>query len=273
MFRSRWMIWLLLLVAGYLLIVVAMVLFQDRLVFVGARSGRGVAVVPPVGVVVDRLVGEDGGAFRIAIGRPAAPPRAVVVSFVGNGEDLRSGVHWAARWRDYELASVVVEYPGYGDSEGEPGTDSMLAAARVATAHARRLANERGVRLVAVGSSLGSFMATHVAGLGLVDRVLLLAPPTTMVEVASGHYPWLPIRFLLRHRFDSRTAATTIRVPVCIVHGDRDTVVPVSHGRALQQAIGDHAELIVVEGASHNDLPLHPDGPLGATLRAFLHGR
>ncbi len=272
------MVWLAIPVAFYLVVVALAYLFQDRLVFVGAGLGRGVALDAPAGVRVERLKRPDGSSFRIARCEPAGAPRAVLVFFDGNGADLRSGVLWARLWADLGVAAIVVEYPGYGDSEGTPGVASFREAAEAASEVAGASARSAGVPLVAGGISLGTFSAVHVttrgsgsAGVG-VARLLLLAPMTSVLDVATSHYPFLPVRWLLRHGFDSMGGAARVECPTLILHGDRDEIVPAAMGRKLAEVIGPRCEFVVVPNAGHNDLPITRE-PWVGRLRGFLGGR
>ncbi len=263
--------WILgLLLGGYATFVVALYVLQDRLLFPGADRGRGMPLPAVQGVSVDALQLRDGRRFRIALGEPAGGARGVLLFFIGNGEDLRSGVGWAAELCAYGVATVVVEYPGYGDSDGEPSFVAIMAAAEVAADFAAVRAAERGVPLLVGGSSLGAFPAVHVAARGRGERLLLLSPPTRVADLGSQRFPWLPVRLLLRHPFDSLAEASAVRCPALVLHGDRDSVVPLAMGQAVAQAL--RAELVVCAGAGHTGAPLAADGPFAARVRAFLVG-
>ncbi len=239
---------------------------QDALVFAGA--GRGDRPIEARSVCAFELVGEQGP-FRVVECVPAAP-RALVLWFVGNGEDLRSAAFAAEELAAHGVAVIAPEYPGYGRSAGRPSTSSLLANAEVTAAHAQRRAQELGVPLVVGGSSLGSCCAVHVAAQGRGERLLLRAPPSTLVDAARRRFPWLPVSLLLRHRFDNVGPAARIRCPVLIVHGDADSIVPLDLGERLRGAFAGPAELLVVPGAGHNDLSLGVHGPVGARVGAFL---
>jgi hypothetical protein len=266
----RLMLWIALPASAYAALVLLVYLMQERLIFVGAAWGRGARVDAPAGVAVERLDLPTGGSFRVAVGEPAGTPRGVMVFFVGNGEDLRSGVHWAALWAGYELASVVVEYPGYGDSDGSPGVEQFLAAAEVAAAFGGERARAIGGPLLAGGTSLGSFPAVHLAATGRADRLFLRAPPSTLEAAARRHYPWLPVGWLLRHRFDNLARAGLVRCPTFVLHGDRDSIVPMALGAELARAFAGPCEFVAAEGYDHNDLPCHASGPFGRRIAAFL---
>ncbi|MBK8976649.1 MAG: alpha/beta hydrolase [Planctomycetes bacterium] len=275
LFPRRPMMLLLGLLGVWLAATVTLWLAQDRLVFVGRGFGTGRPVDRVRGVETLWLTtAADGPAgafrFRAALAQPATP-RGFVVCFGGNGEDLRRGVYEANDWARYGLGALWVEFPGYGDSESEPNEATLLAAARAAAGEARRRAEAcGGVPVAAAGNSLGTFCAVALAADGLADRIVLRAPPSSIADVGQSRFPLLPVRWLLRHPLDSAALARRVRVPVLVLHGDADRVVPLRFGRRLADAFAGPAELVVVPGAGHDDLGIDAGGPLGERLRAFL---
>lgn len=257
---------------GYVVAAGLLWAFQERLLFAGQRRGRGEPLPPLDGVRVDELTLRDGTRIRIAIAEPKGTPRGAIVCFGGNGESLRSGRNWVRFWADdWDLRAIYAEHPGYGESGGEPSLVSFAASAEAAAQHARELSP--GLELAAFGNSLGSYCAMHAAARGLVDRVILRSAPSSIGDAGSHHYPWLPIRLLLRHDFDNLALARDVRVPVLVLHGDRDATVPIEHGRRLAEALGDHGRFVLAPGCEHNDVPMTRLGPLGAEIEAHLTGR
>jgi len=271
--RRRLVLWFSILASLYVVLVLVLALCQDTLVFPGA--GRAVRELPPDlnGVEQGKLVRPDGGEFRIAVAASVGPARAVAIYFVGNGEDLQSAARGAAMLAQYGLVAIGVEHAGYGASKGPPTVATLLSGAEVAARFGRTKAQELGVPLVAVGSSLGTFCAVHVASQQLVDRMVLRAPPTSLLAAAQRQFWWLPVRLLLRHRFDNLAVAAQVRCPVLVLHGDQDRIVPLDLGQQLCAAFEGQKELIVAHGCDHNDLPLERDGPYGARIAAFLEAR
>lgn len=256
------------LLVGYGLLVLLLALVQDTLVFPGAgRGDRGLPDLP--GLAAGELRRADGGRFRVVTAR-RGPAHAVALYFVGNGEDLHSAARGAFALAGYGLEVIGVEHPGYGRSDGPPTVVTMLGQADAAAVFARARAAELAVPLVLIGSSLGSCCAVHVAAQGGAERMVLRAPLTTLLEAAQRRFWWLPVAWFLKHRFDNVEPARRVRCPVCIVHGDRDEVVPLVLGRELAGAFAGPVEFVVAPGYGHNDLSLDPDGPFGARLRAFL---
>lgn len=260
---------LVLLVLGYAGLCGVVAMMQDPLVFPGA--GRGDRGVPPTSPPATLgWIGPPERRTRVATIAPERPT-AVALYLGGNGEDLYAAVLSAASLAHHGWLGIAAEYPGYGGSPGRPTVAGLLATAVDAAAFARQRAAAAGLPLVVVGSSLGSFGAVHVAAAGAADRLVLRAPPTSLAAVAQRQFWWLPVGWLLRHRFDNLAAAGAVRCPVLVVHGEADTIVPAALGRELAAALPG-ARFVVVPGCGHNDLDLGPDGPVGAALRAFVAG-
>lgn len=266
----RFVIWIVVLLAlGYAGLCAVVALMQDPMVFPGAgRGDRGVPPTSPPATLA--WIGPPERRTRVATIAPERPT-AVALYLGGNGEDLYSAVLSAASLVRHGWIGIAAEYPGYGGSPGRPSVAGLLATASDAAAFARERAAAAGLPLVVVGSSLGSFGAVHVAAAGGADLLVLRAPPTSLVAVAKRQFWWLPVGWLLHHRFDNLGVAGQVRCPVLVVHGEADTIVPPAFGRELAAAVPG-ARFVPVPGRGHNDLDLDPDGPVGAVLRAFVAG-
>ncbi|MCA8948528.1 MAG: alpha/beta hydrolase [Planctomycetes bacterium] len=265
--RRRVLIFLSVAAGAWLLLTFALWLLQDRIVFPGAW--RGHRPVDVSGVRTFELAGA-AGPFRVAERAPERP-RAVLLFFVGNGEDLASAARRAAGFARHGLLVIAPEYPGYGGSAGEPGVASLHDVALRTAEYAAGIATARGLPLVVGGISLGSFCAVRVAAEREVARLFLAAPPTNLVDAARARFWWLPIGLLLRHRFDSTAIAPQVQCPVLVVHGDADAIVPIALGERLAAAFAN-AEFVRVPAAGHNDLPLEPGNPVGDRIGRFLRG-
>jgi uncharacterized protein len=255
-------------VAVYLALCVAFYFLQEAMLFPGAY--RGAAALDGVpDVEVSMLKTADGIEYRVAVATPKTRPRGVLLHFIGNGEDLRSGVHHAADYAAYGLRVIVTEYPGYGESGGKPSYTSIMAAAMATARVGKRLAAEAKVPLFLSGQSLGTFAAVHLAAQGIGDRMVLISPPTSIAAAGRHHYPVFPIGLLLRHPFDNLGNAAAVAIPTLVIHGDADRIVPFEMGKRVAAAIAG-AKLHVVAGAGHNNLSVRRNGPLGSVIEAHL---
>ena len=188
--------------------------------------------------------------------RPGEP---VIVYFHGNG--------MAAGEVEYIAALLpgggfrAIEYPGYGNEPGAPTEDSIYEAAE------RQLKGLPKDGVILVGQSLGTGPAVELAKRGWGSKLVLLTPFTSVPDAAQLAFPWLPARWLVRDRFDSASKASGITMPVLVIHGDRDEVIPYELGARLAPLF-PNGKLVTIPGGHHNDLWERPE--VLAAVRAFL---
>jgi uncharacterized protein len=217
------------------------------------------ATVLPGGEDVE-LTTSDGlrlGAWWLSAGDRGAP--AVLVA-QGNGgaRDLR--VPLARALAAEGLSVLLFDYRGYG---GNPGSPSEEGLARDVRAARQWLIDEAGVgrqRLLYFGESLGCAVVTELAVEHPPAGLVLRSPFTDLAAVGQVHYPFLPVRALLRDRFPVAEDISRVQSPTVVVHGGADSIVPPSQSRAVAEAAADLRELVEVPGADHNDRALL-DGP------------
>lgn len=194
-----------------------------------------------------------GGSFYLWSNAGNGP---VVVHFHGNAEQVADSLFLARAWKERGVSFAAVEYPGYPGAAGSPSESSLVAAGEEALRH---LTEVRGVspdRIVLSGQSVGTGVAVALASKGHGRRLILLSPYTSLPDVAATLFRWLPVRLLMRDRFDSLAKAPTVRVPTLVVHGTDDEVIPFALGKRLAEGLAD-ARLVAIEGAGHNDLWTH----------------
>lgn len=164
---------------------------------------------------------------------------------------------------------VLLEYPGYGPRDGAPSERALVADGRAAL---RQLKAEGPGPVFLLGESLGSGVAVQVAAAepGVVAGLLLVTPFARLTEVASRHYPLLPLRLLLRDRWDSLGAVRRYPGPVALLLAGRDEVVGAAQGRRLAAAVPGPVFVREVPWADHNGLPLEPGQPPWPELLGFL---
>ena len=161
---------------------------------------------------------------------------------------------------------LVFDYRGYGKSEGKPDERGVLADARAARTWLAQKAGVAENRIVLMGESLGGAVAVDLAADGA--RALILENTfSSMPDVAAYHYPWAPVRLLMRTQFNSLARIGSYHGPLYQSHGDRDSIVPLRFATRLFDAANEPKRFLLVEGADHNDprMPQYYD-----KLREFL---
>jgi hypothetical protein len=182
----------------------------------------------------------------------------VVVHFHGNGEQVGYLGFLANEWADRGVSFVAVEYPGYPGTSGGPSEDGLIEAGEAALKHLTTTLGIDRKRIVLEGQSVGTGVATALAARGWGTKLVLLSPYTSLPDVGAKAMPFVPVRLLMRDRFNSESRASEIKVPTLIVHGTNDQVIPYELGELMSKAISG-AKLLAVEKAGHNDLWDRPE--------------
>lgn len=195
--------------------------------------------------------------FRGWLREPDGPARATLVLFHGNAGHAGQRVFYGALAR-FGLRVLLAEYPGYGPRTGTVGEASLVADAAETLSLARR---EFGAPVLLAGESLGAGVAAaayarvpHAA-----SAIWLITPWDRLENVARHHYPWLPVSWLLRDRYDTGAHLRQASVPVAITVAGDDAIVPAKLGYKLHDGLQGAKRLWVIPGAGHNDWPTQAD--------------
>lgn len=245
-------------------------LVQRRMMYLPDRETGPEAVQRAVGM---KLVPWKDGAGNLLGWRRAARrnlPRILVLH--GNAGDALGRADYLPVFEAAGLEGVLLEYPGYGPREGQPSEAALVDDARAAL---RRLKEESPAPVFLLGESLGSGVAAQVAAAepGAVAGLLLAVPFARMTEVAAWHYPYLPMKVLLRDRWDALEAIRHYPGPVAVVIAGRDEVVGAAQGRELAHGVRGPVRIWEVPGATHNELSLVPSRPPWSEALAFIQTR
>ena len=234
---------------------------QDRLLFVGANP-----VTPPAHPRIQPVEHVVSGLPLRGVRVLASEGNTVLLYFGGNAEPV---VYNALPMLG--LASVtayLIDYRGYGDSEGSPSERALRDDALAHFDWVR--AQHPSSRFVLMGRSMGSAMALHVAARRDVDGLVLISPFTSLRDVARLHLPWLPVGPLMKHPFDTLADAGRVDVDVLVIAAENDTIIPLQFTDALVRALPTHADVRIVAGADHNDLM--EEAPQWEWIRRYLRG-
>jgi pimeloyl-ACP methyl ester carboxylesterase len=225
-------------------------------------------VPPPAGARILELRAADGVPVHAMDFAARGPSSPTVVYFHGNGEVIGDDVWMAERLVAEGFGVTLVEYRGYGRSRGTVSSEVGLYAD--ASAVLDDLA-ARGIgpdRVVLWGASLGTGVAIEMARRGRGRALVLVAPYTSIPEMAARVVPFLPVRLVLGDHFDNLRKAPALNLPTVVVHGTVDEVIPFGMGAAVARAIrGSHFE--TVEGGHHMDCFL-ADPTLFARVAAIV---
>jgi fermentation-respiration switch protein FrsA (DUF1100 family) len=183
------------------------------------------------------------------------PPREgqpIFLYFHGNGGSLRWRVERFRALIADGSGLIALSYRGYGGSSGRPTETGLVKDA--AAAYAFAVARYPAERIILWGESLGSALALALAAEKPVGGLVLEAPFTSAADVGAHHFWFVPVRLFLRDQFRSDLCAGKVTAPVLVVHGDDDTIVPVTLAERLYGLIWAPKRFVRIAGAGHNDL-------------------
>jgi len=200
--------------------------------------------------VAERIIATPDGEKLIAWYGKAKPGQPTLLYFHGNGGALEYRSASIRRYLNRGRGIFMMSYRGYSGSSGLPSEVANVADAKLAyDTLVREGVNPRDIILY--GESLGTGVAVQVASEKKVSGVILDSPFTSMVELAEKFYPWLPVSFLLKDRYDTMRHIRDVRAPVFVIHGESDDVVPLDMGRRVFAAANEPKEIVTLPGVGH----------------------
>ena len=241
---------------GYLAMCLLMFLQQRSFLYL-----PGYTRADPAGT--DFSIERDGVVLRGWIVNPGRGDP--ILYFGGNAEGVELNREDFRDWFP-DRSVYLLAYRGFGASQGEPRERDLQADALAFFDHVA--GRHPGERISLLGRSLGSGVASHVAAQRPVDRLALVTPFDSMAAVGQAHFRWLPVRWLLRDRFESAKALRDFERPVLILRAADDEVIPVHNTDRLVAALPRPPKVVVIEDAGHNDLSLAP--AYGQALSEFF---
>lgn len=234
--------------AGYAVLVFAA---QRQVLYPGTSiqvEGEAPAGIIRIEVVTASGSGEAWFMPPVAVDR--GERRGVVIFFHGNGEVIDALPKQVEGFREMGLGVLLVEYPGFGRSEGEPDETSISATAVAAYDALLKRDEVDPERIVIFGRSLGGGPACALAARRPSAALILQSAFTSTKPFARRFFA---PEFLVRDRFDNAAVVAVYKQPILLFHGSRDTVVPPEHSRQLQR-LAANARLVEFP-CGHNDLP------------------
>jgi fermentation-respiration switch protein FrsA (DUF1100 family) len=244
-------------VSAWVLLVVLAWAGQRRLLYLplaGDFPGASAALAEAEDVTLRTGDGLTLGAWFVpARGTVEATRGMSVIVFPGNAGNRALRAPLAAALSRAGFAVLLFDYRGYGGNPGRPSEEGLLRDARAAWAYLERRPGIDGERIVFFGESLGCAVAIALALEHSPRALVLRSPFTSLVEVGRLHYPFLPVRLLLRDRFPNEEKIVSVRAPVLVIAGETDSIVPPRQSQRVFQAASAPKRYLEIPGADHND--------------------
>jgi uncharacterized protein len=261
-----WLVTLLILALALVLVPAALLYFrQHSFIYHPRKYMPSYERVLPAGALPLRynvVAAGDQVAFYIPPRSGAAPPARVWVMFSGNASVALDWLDVVAMSRNESDGFLLIDYPGFGASEGIAAIATTRASAEKAVStlaeHLRMSEGELSQRLSVLGLSLGAAAALDFAAHRFAQRIILIAPFTTLREVAARLFS-KPASYLLIENYDNRArieelAKRDTPPQITIFHGTADTLIPSDMGRQLAESAPAIARYVPVQGATHDTI-------------------
>jgi fermentation-respiration switch protein FrsA (DUF1100 family) len=202
----------------------------------------------------------------------ASPTGQTVIVFNGNGGNRAYRAPLAAALARAGHAVLLFDYRGYGGNPGLPSERGLQRDARSALQAILSRPDVDPARIVYFGESIGTAVAVRLASERSPHALILRSPFTSLVDVGRHHYPFLPVSWMLRDRFNALDRITSTGAPLLVVAGADDQIVPFEMSEALYEAAPEPKWLATIEDADHNDEILLAGRPVMAAILKFLEG-
>ncbi len=177
----------------------------------------------------------------------------LIIYYGGNGEEVSYNLESFRRFEDH--AVLLMNYRGYGESQGSPSEEHLVGDALALFDEMRK----RYPTIILFGRSLGTGIAVQVAGKRAVHSLILVTPFDSVVAVGQKLFPFAPVSLLAKDRYDSITACKGVTAPGLFLLAGMDEIIPIRHGINLADHWEGERQVVTIEGAMHNTIGNHPE--------------
>ncbi len=184
----------------------------------------------------------------------------------GNGGNRAGRATFAESLSRRGFAVLLMDYRGYGGNPGSPSQAGLATDAKAAVQALEELGYP-AARTLYFGESLGTGVVSELQAERPPAGVILRSPFTNLADVGAHHYPWLPVRALIRDRFPVQEHFEASEVPVTVIYGDRDSVVPSELSARVADGLPQLAERLVLPGVDHSDPAMFGSSVVDAVVR------
>lgn len=180
------------------------------------------------------------------------PARGLVIFFHGNAGNIAHRLDYLRMFHDLGLATLIIDYRGYGRSSGSASEAGTYLDAEAAWRQATQTLGFAADRIILFGESLGGGVATRLAVDHRPGALVLASTFTSVPDLGAELYPLLPVRLLARIQYDNLTRLRQVGCPVLVMHSRDDDIIPFAHGQRLYEAARTPKHFIELSGG-HNE--------------------
>ena len=192
--------------------------------------------------------------------------KKTLVFFHGNAGNLSNRTYKLNQLSKLDLNIIILAWRSFSGNEGEPSEQNLYNDAKKTI----DWLNSRGVKnknIILYGESLGTGIAVELGQTNQFGGIILESPFTSMINAAKNIYPWLPVKYLLKDKYDSEKKIKNLQIPILIMHGKKDNIVPFKMGKKLYDLANNPKFFYFTENDDHM---MTFDEQLVGTIKNFL---
>lgn len=256
---------------AYLALCTLVYFFQDRLIFLPSRTIDATPdqygwVYDDVSIAVTPT--EKIDAWYFSSSRPADSQKTILFCH-GNAGNISHRLATVRFFLGLGANVLLFDYRGYGRSDGRPSEANVYSDAQAAFTWLVQTKGTEPERIFLFGRSLGGAVAVELATRVKCGGVILESTFTSVADLGQKLYPFLPIRPLVRTRFDSASKISALTCPVLVAHSSDDEMIPFEMGRRLYDSVQSRKQFVELDGR-HNELGSLDNELYRKTLAVFL---
>ncbi len=237
----------------YLLVILIMFVFQRSLLYLPSKEKLNPFFYSNTGLKKVNLTTSDGLVLNSLFRKPSDKEQNTLVVFHGNAGHIGHRVDKFRPYLDEGYGLLLVEYRGYGENSGKPTEDGFYKDG-IAAIEFLSKQNISKKQTILYGESLGCGLAVKLSTEDKYHSTILEAPYTSIAEVASEHYWYLPAKWLVLDRFEIIGIIKNIKSPLLVIHGEEDNVINIEFGKKIFNSAPKPKEAFYVKKGSHNNL-------------------
>ena len=261
---------LLAVLACYAVLVLVVYLMQARMLYLADVPGRSLEHTPAdIGAEFRDVSIETADGVRLHGWYVPGDSDRVLLFFHGNAGNISHRLESIRQYRQLGLSVLIIDYRGYGQSEGRTTEQGIYQDAEAAWRYLTEANKTPANRIIVFGRSMGASAAAYLAARHRPLALIVESSFTSVPDIAREYYPWLPVRWLSRLRHSAEEFVARSKSPVLVIHSRDDEIVPFHHGEAIFNAAGEPKALIESRG-THNDAFLRDEPNYLSGLRSFL---
>ncbi|MCH9027145.1 MAG: alpha/beta hydrolase [Proteobacteria bacterium] len=245
----------------YVLLALMLFFFQDRMVFLSNMPGRALTATPKdAGFDYEDVTLETSDGLKLhGWYVPAAQARGVILFLHGNAGNISHRLDSIAIFRELGLDTLIIDYRGYGQSQGKPSEQGTYLDAEAAWHH---LVNDRGVaadRIIVFGRSLGGAVAAWLANQHTPAALMIESSFSSALDMARKLYPFMPVRLITRLEYPVSLYVSQLQCPLLVIHSRDDEIIPFTMAEAIYDSAMEPKSLLEIWGDHNNGFLLSRD--------------